>query len=344
MLEYSLQPLHPDHADIDAPGYYFDESGYEPGVPNKGIIENRVTGARREQQELLYEISSPDGIYFMHCNASSGRSQQLMMETSSPHIHMNFAVQSNSTYQDTGSGKTVAAFRNYEYNLAYLPVSTCMVEWKPEKKVELFTLNLSVDFFMQYLPEDHPFIQIMQQGKSSSEPSVMSIQNPPLTPKIRSLLLDILNCPLEKHYKRLFLKAKVIELLSIVLPHLEEYSAADLETDPTHGLKAEQLNKIQQARELLHSNLQNPCSLIDLAHQVGTNENYLKKHFKLVFGNTVYGYIHELRMQQAHSLLMNQEKTVHEVALLSGYKHVNHFVTAFKKYFGYSPSGKISQI
>lgn len=94
---------------------------------------------------------------------------------------------------------------------------------------------------------------------------------------------------------------------------------------------------MQQAREILHQNLQKPCSLIDLAHQVGTNENYLKKHFKQVFGHTVYGYVQELRMQEARNLLMNEECDIHEVAQRTGYKRTAHFIAAFKKHFGYAP-------
>ncbi len=83
--------------------------------------------------------------------------------------------------------------------------------------------------------------------------------------------------------------------------------------------------------------MNNPCSLIDLAHQVGTNDAYLKKHFKEVFGTTVFGYLHDAKMREARKMLL-EDKTVTEVAYHTGYRYVAHFTRAFKKYFGVTPN------
>jgi len=69
-----------------------------------------------------------------------------------------------------------------------------------------------------------------------------------------------------------------------------------------------------------------------------TNEFTLKKGFKEVFGTTVFGFWNELKMQESKNLLLEHKLTVAEVSEKIGYKNPQHFSTAFKQYFGISPS------
>jgi AraC family transcriptional regulator, transcriptional activator of the genes for pyochelin and ferripyochelin receptors len=46
-----------------------------------------------------------------------------------------------------------------------------------------------------------------------------------------------------------------------------------------------------------------PPSLLELSRQIGLNDYKLKLGFKQLFGNTVFGYVWEQRMQQARFLL-----------------------------------------
>lgn len=294
-------------------------------------MEKKVTGTK--QHDRIYELLLPDGIFFWYCHAAGNEVKQIRVENPHPFIHLQFSIRSNSTYRSAKEGNTVARFGNYEYNALYFPAQEAEIEWQPQEYTETFELNIIPELLEKHLPAAHPFLDIIRQ-QGNGEVVRFNEQNLPLTPQITTILFDILNCPLENHYKRLYLRGKVIELLAILMHQSEQYQTAYA----AHGLRQSELMKMQQARQLLHSNLQNPCSLIDLAHQVGTNENYLKKHFKLVFGNTVYGYIHEMRMQQARTMLLQEEKDIRKIATISGYKHVNHFVTAFKKFFGYSPT------
>jgi AraC-like DNA-binding protein len=118
------------------------------------------------------------------------------------------------------------------------------------------------------------------------------------------------------------------------LEQYEQESAADIpeEVDEVN------IKKMHMAREIIASNLARPCSIIDLAQQVGTNDCYLKKNFKQVFGTTIYGYLQKERMEKSKDLILAGNKKIAEVARIAGYKHASHFTTAFKKYFGYSPN------
>ncbi|HRP56926.1 AraC family transcriptional regulator, partial [Agriterribacter sp.] len=141
-------------------------------------------------------------------------------------------------------------------------------------------------------------------------------------------------CEHKGHYKRLFIKSKVIELLMLQLEQYEQEPAPDMPEE----LGEANIKKMHLAREIIASNLSRPCSIIDLAQQVGTNDCYLKKNFKQVFGTTIYGYLQKERMEKAKTLLLAGNKKIAEVARIAGYKHASHFTTAFKKYFGYPPN------
>lgn len=50
-------------------------------------------------------------------------------------------------------------------------------------------------------------------------------------------------------------------------------------------------------------------------------------------------YITKTRMEKAHDLLLTEpDKDVSKIALAVGYNNNAYFATAFKKYFGVSPS------
>ena len=79
-------------------------------------------------------------------------------------------------------------------------------------------------------------------------------------------------------------------------------------------------------------------SLTELAKKVGSNTCTLKKGFKEIFGTSIYNYWKVLRLQEAKTILCNEQITVKEVSRRIGYRSPENFTSAFKKQFGVSPS------
>lgn len=103
-------------------------------------------------------------------------------------------------------------------------------------------------------------------------------------------------------------------------------------------LKEDDVRKMAEARNILLSNWLSPLSLKELSHEVGTNEYYLKKHFKMVFGMTVFGYLHAFKIEKAKEMLIHQDLKIAEIAQKLRYKHATHFTAAFKKQVGILPN------
>lgn len=152
-----------------------------------------------------------------------------------------------------------------------------------------------------------------------------------ISPELQTVIREICTCEKELHYKRLYIETKVTELL---LLQLEQYQK---EEENQNAFSRTDIEKMHEARNLVIKNLTTPCSLIDLAKKVGTNEFKLKKQFKELFGTTVFGYLNEIKMNKAQELLQEGMLNVTQVAEELGYKTSSHFVTAFKRHFGFSP-------
>ncbi|MEH2338598.1 helix-turn-helix transcriptional regulator [Nostoc sp.] len=162
---------------------------------------------------------------------------------------------------------------------------------------------------------------------------------PKKTAAINSAAQQIINCPYQGITKRVFLQARVPELLGL---HLSSILVDQSELQPSPGLKPETITRIYHAREVLLCRLENPPSLLELAQLVGVSDRTLKRGFRQLFNTTVFGYLTDKRMQQAEQLLRGSHLTVAEVANLVGYAHLGHFAAAFKHKFGITPSECLS--
>ncbi|MBE9189292.1 helix-turn-helix transcriptional regulator [Gloeocapsopsis crepidinum LEGE 06123] len=166
-----------------------------------------------------------------------------------------------------------------------------------------------------------------------------------LTPDMQLALQQLLHCPYHSLTKQLYLESKSLELVALALEQFVEQVA-----DPhpylrsVQGLRPDDIERIYQAREILHHNLENPPSLIALARQVGLNDYKLKIGFRQVFKTTVFGYLRNCRLEQARQLLTEQQMSVTEISNAVGYTSLSSFNAAFRKKFGFNPSACLERL
>ncbi len=199
--------------------------------------------------------------------------------------------------------------------------------------IEIMTICLSSSFLLRHLSTSHPGKENLFPKKKNGV-VVFCKPNFHITPEISSILNSINNAPYTGFSSTLFLKSKALELLVLQLSQFEWLENDDLWI----RLKKADLQKMQEVKQIVVDNIENPLSLRTLAHMVGTNEFNLKKNFKASFGTTVYGYLTQYKMEQAKILLVEGEEKIAEISRKMGYKHATHFTSAFKKYFGYLPN------
>ena len=146
-------------------------------------------------------------------------------------------------------------------------------------------------------------------------------------------ICDIMNCPITGTLEILLLEAKVLELIAY---QLHQYHNLDLTKQMP--MSRSDRETFLEIKSYLSSAYDREHSLRSLARQFGINEFKLKKGFRELFGTTVFGYIHSVKMYHARMMMEEAGATVSQAASRTGYKNPNHFSVAFKKQFGLSPS------
>lgn len=285
---------------------------------------------------MVHEVACPEGINLGYYNVRSEYAGKVIIQNRQPFLQLSYTLSGNKSYHIDKGNTMLASFSRQQYNYLFFKEEEIHLNWQAGEKLEIFELGISPGVVLDFLPEEHPLFAVFNSSFRHNTPASLSRQHLPIRTAISTILYDMLNCPLEARYKQLYIKAKTIELLAVQLAQYEQLSGLTRTETNTRTLKKEDVDRMYMARDIIISNINSPCTLIDIAHQVGTNDAYLKSHFKQVFGTTVYGYLQNIKMAHARELLL-QGSTVSEVAVLSGYKHIAHFTRAFKKYFGYAP-------
>lgn len=96
---------------------------------------------------------------------------------------------------------------------------------------------------------------------------------------------------------------------------------------------------VQRAREYIQTNYSKPISLNEVASALDVNPAYLSSIFKSERGEPYSKYLLRLRMERASLLLRTHTAAkISDIAYEVGYLSVKHFDSAFKKYYGVTPS------
>jgi AraC-like DNA-binding protein len=301
---------------------------YDEEIIQKEIVYDDEYGKGTGKEILL------EGVYVWYGRIQVQSPKPILIRSMGSHIQLNFCMQSTTSYFSENASKPFIRFKPHQHNMILLPQKDMLVQWQPGEETESFAINITPDFLFNNLPKKHPVRAHFRRGMDRSLPEFLSRQNLPLTSKMISTLFELIHCNYSDYHKSLFIKAKVIELLAL---QFEQYEQLPL-LHVTSFLKQEDVEKMHAARQILIDNIEKPLSLRDLAHQVGTNEYNLKKHFKVIFGKTVFGYLHDFRMDESKRQLCQEGSKIVEVAQRMGYKHATHFTAAFKKHFGFLPN------
>ena len=154
-----------------------------------------------------------------------------------------------------------------------------------------------------------------------------------ISPSMAIVLNQMFHYNLNPSIKNLYYKGKGYELLSLFFNRNED---PDAEQCP-FLVDEENVLKIKKAKEIIIANMSEPPGLLELSNQVGLNLKKLKMGFKQIYGDTVYGFLFDYKMDCARKLLDSGSYNVNEVGLKIGYSTGSHFIAAFKKKFGTTP-------
>ncbi|MBN4000976.1 AraC family transcriptional regulator [Nostoc sp. LPT] len=232
----------------------------------------------------------------------------------------------------------------FEEDRAETTGETCLCYIKEVRSIEYFpaeqtlkSVGISIDlerlrsFGMTWDNAPSPLRSLIE-GKSAKSFHQTLNQS---TPAMQQALQQILNCPYQGAFKRMYLESKVLELLVLQFDQLLKKQKA---SSSTLTFRSTDIERLHLAKAILQRELEHPPTLLDLARLVGLNDFKLKQGFRHLFGTTVFGYLQTCRMAQAQQLLSNRQLSIAEVAQRVGYASPSQFCHAFKRHVGMTPS------
>ncbi|WP_160712888.1 helix-turn-helix transcriptional regulator [Chitinophaga solisilvae] len=229
-----------------------------------------------------------------------------------------------------GLGKVVVPA--WRYNLTYLPFIDNRASFREGSICTSFDIHFSMDYLLgllPFMPALGPFLEQADKGIACSLHPEAAVAS--------SRMIAIINKILYSDYtgimKRVYLENKVQELLTLALERItfEAFIPAGLNLHPGD------IERLQEARDWLLKNMDDPCTLRELAQKVFMNEFKLKKGFRQLFGTSVFDFLLEARMEKAYQLLFSTDTPVREIAMMTGYKSIPAFTAAFRSRYGEPP-------
>ncbi|MDO5981420.1 AraC family transcriptional regulator [Flavivirga spongiicola] len=154
----------------------------------------------------------------------------------------------------------------------------------------------------------------------------------PITNDLFSVLSDLETKKIKGISRKIYLEAKVLEILAIQINNYKNINIDGLSVQHNKHLK-----KLYNLKQFLKNNLDKNYSMNQLVKQVGLNESVLRSEFKRVFESTISKYFVEEKMIRAKYLLENTELPIYEIAESVGYKNATHFSAAFKRFYNERP-------
>lgn len=142
---------------------------------------------------------------------------------------------------------------------------------------------------------------------------------PILTNKIRTILAN-----------RSLFKKKLVDQ-SVLVEHESHLNQLDKEF-------------IHRVIQVIEENMSNEeFSIESLASDLAMSRSVFFKKIKSLTGQSPVDLVKDIRMKKAAELLREQRYSVNEIAYLTGFPNPKYFSTAFKKYFGNTPTGFIDK-
>ena len=133
--------------------------------------------------------------------------------------------------------------------------------------------------------------------------------------------------------------SREVKLKRKILARIERPKSNKRDTIKTKSiLNLDDIEKIRTIGTYLrHHPEREVPSLKQLALEFGTNEYKLKRGFKEFFGMSVFRFLKNERLMNAHLAIRNTNEQFKEIAYRNGFRNASHFAKEFRSRYGYTP-------
>ena len=196
-----------------------------------------------------------------------------------------------------------------------------------------------IDISPEWIEQQH-----LSLPDSCYHPNKAQLMQLTIPVSVLAMTSQLFSCPTLPSLHQLYLGAKTTEIIALCLHHSLAHQTTLQGANAVHNPYSTQTNMRQRdvdhlhaAKAILIQEMESPPSLDELAKRIGINTRKLTQGFRQLFGNSIYGWLQEYRLETAFQLLSANDANISTVAYQVGYTPA-HFSVAFRKRFGMSPN------
>lgn len=286
-------------------------------------------------ESSFQETDIGDGFFILSYKNDASVSQSIVKEISSDYIQFHFCVK--------GSGKFI--FNEGRYTLDILEENSLLL-YNPQRELPInlqidpnsWTISILIPIkkFHGLFSQEAGYITFLSEDNKDKK----YYKDGVISPSMAIVLNQLINYNLNQSIKNLYFKGKAYELLSLYFNRSED---ANVEQCP-FLVDESNVIKIRKAKDIIISRMAEPPTLQELADEIGLSLKKLKEGFKQIYGDSVFSFLFDYKMEVARKLLETGNDNVNEVGLKVGYSTSSHFITAFKKKYGTTPKKYIMSL
>ncbi|GAB5398433.1 MAG: helix-turn-helix transcriptional regulator [Aureisphaera sp.] len=279
-------------------------------------------------QGIYEETIVEEGFLILKCSNESDDNQLFKREVSSSFIQFHFCVKGNASF----------SFNNGNYRLP-IQDNTSLLLYNPERDLPIevsvsphswvLSVLLPIKKFHTFFSTDAHYITFLSEENKDRK----YYKDGRISPSMSIVLNQLVHYNLHPSVKSLYFKGKAYELLSLYFNREED---VDVEQCP-FLVDEQNVAKIKKAKEIVISRMSEPPTLQEIADEIQLPINKLKEGFKQIYGDSVFSFLFDYKMEVARQLLASGTHNVNEVGHKVGYSTASHFISAFKKKFGTTP-------
>ncbi|MDC7995073.1 AraC family transcriptional regulator [Altibacter sp. HG106] len=279
-------------------------------------------------ERLSTEWLTPEGLLVLKCTNDGAESQLFKRTVASNMIQFHFCIKGNAQF----------IFNDGNYSLP-LSEDRSLLLYNPQRELPLnlvlpaaswvVSVIVPIQKFHEFFSSEANYISFLSEENRERK----YYKEAPITPSMAIVLNQLVNTRLHASVQSLYLKAKIYELMSL---YFHRPAHIDIEQCPFLA-DEENLVKLKRAKEIIIRRMAEPPTLQELSDEIDLSLNKLKEGFKQVYGDSVFSFLFDYKMEVARNMLATGNYAVGDVGLKVGYSTASHFIAAFKKKFGTTP-------
>lgn len=209
------------------------------------------------------------------------------------------------------------------------------VMFEKDAVYEHLDIYLPLDFFNEWSQYDETIAEFTNAIQNNQSYSL--IKGMRLTQELLILSNEIKTCSYKGIAKEIYVKSKVLEIVSILLNEREERVEECSSLLLGIKLTGDDESVLQNVRDFIDLNYKEFYTTEELSKMFFINEYKLKRGFKYLYNLGLFEYAQQRRMNIAIQKLEAANHTIGEIAFDLGYSSSVAFSKAFKKHYGYPP-------